>query len=165
MAPFNAVDGLGFWVGTTPYYLSAGRYGSGEGAVVVHAIDGQVETKLTVSLANYGAPPLEVGELWVKLANNTFDSTTAILQAALLELGVFEFTGDTVAQGQVEKYAARWRFARCKTDGHEGVEIDYTVECRDCKARIRKAYEAGKVRLLARDSVRMIKRMGRADQW
>lgn len=71
MAPFKAADGLAFFAGVTPFRLSAGRYGSGEGALtVVCAEDGQVECKLTVSLAPFGAPPLGAGGLYVRIGED-----------------------------------------------------------------------------------------------
>lgn len=164
LAPFRAIDGLGFWVGSNPYLFQGGQYGSGEGAVVILAADGQVETKLTVSLANYGAPALEVGELWVKLPDE--DAPHDLIQRELLSLGFFTADPRTVSMGRVERYAQRWSFARCTDRSHKMVEISYRVECAECRAHFEKLFEDGRVRLLAKDTVRMIKRMGNTpDGW
>ncbi len=163
MAPFKAADGLAFFTGVSPYRLAAGRYGTGEGALMVVCVDGEVECKLTVSLANHGAPPLKAGELYVKLGDG--DDHTAKIRQALLALGVFEVAGEPVAQGYSPRYAVAWRFARCGDLTHAAHEIDYRVECAQCRAKLARAFEAGKTRLLANESVRIIKRMGKADGW
>ncbi len=161
MAPFNAVDGLGFWSGHTPFSLAAGRYPSGEGAIQVMAVDGQPECKLTVSIMNLdGAKPLEVGEIWVKLGVDGEDTFTRGIRRSLIRLGVFDAVDDFVKQGFVERYAQRWRFARCRKETHLEKEIAYVVECRECRDVLRRDYEDGKTRLLAKDAVKRIRSMG-----
>lgn len=163
MAPFKAADRFRFFVDTTPYLFSAGQYGSGEGALVVHCIDGEPECKLTVSLANYGAPTLGPGELWVKLPElDEGAGGVGAIHRALLELGVFEDTGDRCAQGRSTNYAARWRFAPCATPRHDGVYVGaYRIGCAQCLAIFEAAFVDGETRMMAKDSVRMIKRLPR----
>jgi len=163
MAPFKAVDGLAFFEGVSPYRLAAGRYGSGEGAIVVMCVDGEVECKLTVSLANYGAPPLKADEFYVKLGDG--DDYSAKIRRALLYLGIFTVAGEPIAQGHSPRYAVAWRFAMCDEDEHPGKGSSFVVECSRCRARIAREFDAGKTRLLANESVRIIKRIGKAEGW
>ncbi len=163
MAPFKAADGLAFFAGVSPYRLAAGRYGTGEGAFMVVCVDGEVECKLTVSLANYGAPPLAADEFYVKLGDEA--DYSAKIRRALLDLRAFDVAGEPVAQGHSPRYAVAWRFARCTEPDHPGGGVDFRVECAKCRAKMATAFEAGKVRLLANESVRIIKRMGKADGW
>lgn len=164
MAPFKAADGLAFFTGVSPYKLAGGRYGSGEGALVVVCVDGEVECKLTVSLANYGAPKLNAGEFYVRIGEDS-DAASAKIRRSLLDLGAFAVAGEPIAQGHVERYAVAWRFVVCEAPDHPGRGTEHVVECVKCRARIAAEYAAGKTRLLATDAVKIIKRMGKAEQW